>query len=113
MHIKRRQAIEVENSGTCVVREYRFPSESLSFCISLIDGRYPETGRVANTACEEIYYVISGSGAIHSEKGDFTIGPGDLYHFEKEERFWIEGEKLSLAVTNVPKWRPEQHVLVQ
>ena len=62
--------------------------------------------------CEEIYFVISGSGIIHSEKGNFKISKGDAYFFEKKEIYWIKGNKLLLALVNAPKWAPEQHKLV-
>lgn len=54
----------------------------------------------------------TGSGIVHSEKGDFEISEGDLYFFEKGEIYWVEGNKLLLALVNAPKWTPEQHKIV-
>ncbi len=73
MHIKKLDAKKFENSKDCTVWEYKFPSKNLSYATALIDGRYPEQKRVTNLECEEIYFVISGSGIVHSEKGDFEI----------------------------------------
>jgi len=56
--------------------------------------------------------VISGSGAIHSEFGNFKIQEGDLYFFKKGEKYWVEGKNLFLIVVNAPKWTPEQHKIV-
>ncbi len=112
MKVKKSEAKKVQNSPDCTVWEYDYPSRLSSFATALIDGRYPEKGRVTNTECEEIYYVISGSGTVHSEKGDFKLENGDLYHFEKEEKYWVEGYKLLLALFNAPKWTPEQHKVV-
>jgi len=56
--------------------------------------------------------VISGSGVVHSEKGDFEIKEGDAYHFEKGEKYWVEGKKLFLAMTNAPQWNLEQHKII-
>jgi len=112
MLTKKSQAKKFENSKDCTVWEYGFPSKNFSFATALINGRYPEQKRVTNLECEEIYFVISGSGTVHSDKGDFKINEGDLYFFQKKEKYWVEGNNLSLALTNVPKWTPEQHKII-
>ncbi|MFH0857177.1 MAG: cupin domain-containing protein [Candidatus Magasanikbacteria bacterium] len=112
MLIKKSEAKEFQNSQDCVVFEYDVPSKDLSCATALIDGRYPEQKRVVNLECEEIYFVMSGSGIVHSEKGDFEIHEGDIYFFEKGEVYWVEGNKLSLVLFNAPKWTPEQHRII-
>jgi len=112
MIIKKKDSFEKKNSESCTVWEYEYPGISSGFATALINGRYPDEKRVVNTGCEEVYYVISGSGIVHSEKGDFEIVQGDLYHFEKNEIYWIEGKELFLAVVNAPKWTPEQYKIV-
>ncbi len=77
MLVKKDEAVKIQNSKDCTVWEYRFPSEKLSFATTLIDGRYPDKGRAVNLECEEIYYVISGSGTVHSERGNFKIERGE------------------------------------
>lgn len=113
MLIKKSEAKAVQNSPDCTVSEYAYPSDNFSAATALIDGRYPQKNRVTNLACEEIYYVISGEGTIHSEKGDYVIFQGDVYHFEKGEVYWVEGMKLFVVVVNAPKWTPEQHEVVE
>jgi len=112
MLIKKSESIKHENSKNCSVWEYEFPSQKFSYATSLINGRYPEQKRAVNESCEEIYFVISGSGTIHSKKGDFKINEGDGYFFEKGEAYWVEGNQLFLALINAPKWTPEQHKIV-
>ena len=112
MLIRKLESTKVQNSKDCIVCEYEYPSKNFSFATALIDGRYPEEKRVTNLECEEIYYVMSGSGIVHSEKGDFEINEGDLYFFEKAEVYWVEGDKLLLVLVNAPKWTPEQHKIV-
>ncbi|MHA1954620.1 MAG: cupin domain-containing protein [Candidatus Heimdallarchaeaceae archaeon] len=112
MLIKKSEAKKFENSKDCTVWEYNIPSKDFSYVTALIDGRYPEKKRVINLDCEEIYFVVSGSGIVHSEKGDFRINKGDVYFFEKSEVYWIEGSQLVLAIVNIPKWTPEQHKIV-
>lgn len=109
MLIKKSQAGRIDNSDSCTVWEYKYPSKDFSFAKALIKTRYPDSGKVTNEECEEIYYVISGTGIIHSEKGDFEIEEGDLYYFEKGEVYWVEAENLEVILVNAPKWWPEQH----
>ena len=109
MLIKKSETVKIENSDSCTVFEYQFPSEHVSFATSQINGRYPDSGKVSNLECEEMYYVLEGSGVVHSEKGDFEIKAGDVYHFSAKERYYVVGEGLKLAVINAPPWKPEQH----
>lgn len=112
MLIKKEGAKRHDSSDTCSVWEHSHPTESLSFATALIDGRYPQEKRATNLSCEQIYYAISGSGSIHSDKGDFNLNQGDSYYFERGERYWVDGSKLVLAVMNSPKWTPEQYRIV-
>ncbi|MBD3362354.1 hypothetical protein GF362_01390 [Candidatus Dojkabacteria bacterium] len=112
MKILKKEAKKVQNSPDCTVWEYEFPSELMSFATCLIDGRYPDKGRVSNTECEEIYFVLSGDGTVHSEEGDFDLAKGDMYAFKKGEKYWVEGNEFRLALFNAPKWTPEQHEII-
>lgn len=109
MKITKEQAKKVQNSPECTVWEYHIESDMMSFATALIDGRYPEKGRVVNEGCEEIYFVISGEGIVHSEKGDFQLKRGDIYSFEKSEKYWVEGDNFKIALFNAPKWTLNQH----
>ena len=109
MLIKKEEARKKQNSNDCTVWEYEYPSNDFSFATALINGRYPEEKRSVNLECEEVYYVISGSGVIHSDRGDFSINQGDLYYFEKGEAYWIKGNNLLIALVNAPKWTFEQY----
>ncbi len=108
MLIKKSQANKKVISEVCSEWEYDFQSEDISFATAYIDGRFPDKGKVANTGCEEIYYVLSGSGTIHTEFGDFNIEEGDLYHLKRGEKYWSEGKHLKLILVNSPKWSSEQ-----
>jgi len=112
MLTKKSQSKEIKNSVDCTVWEYKIPSKLFSFATTKINGRYPNKSSVTNTNCEEIYYVISGSGTVHSERGDFKLTKGDLYFFEKGETYWVAGKNLFLVLVNAPPWFPEQHKTV-
>ena len=62
-----------------------------------------------NNECDQIYFILSGSATVHSERGDFSINPGDVYFFERGEAYWIYGRNLHLAVSNSPAWTPDQY----
>jgi len=109
MLIKKKESKKIQNSKDCIVWEYAYPSKLFSFATAKINGRYPSKGSVANLTCEEIYYILSGKGIIHSEFGIFKIEEGDLYFFKKKEKYWVEGKNLSLILVNAPKWNPKQH----
>ena len=61
MLVKKSQAKKFENSQDCTVWEYSIPSDTMSYAVAHIHGRYPEEKRVTNLECEEIYFVHSGS----------------------------------------------------
>lgn len=113
MIIKDSEKLEKKYSKDCTVFEYDCPSTNFSIATASINGRYPKANRVANMECEEIYYVISGAGIIHSEKGDFKVQEGNLYHFSIGETYWIEGKNLFLVLANSPKWKQSQHKIIE
>lgn len=110
--IKKEEANKKQNSNLCTVWEYEYPNKNSSFATALINGRYPEEKRSVNLKCDQVYYVISGNGTIHSEGGDFNINPGDLYYFDKGEKYWIQGTNLFVVISNTPKWEYEQYAIV-
>ena len=109
MLIKLEDSVKFANSKNCSVQEYKLQSKILSAATAIINGRYPNKGRSANLKCEQTYYVISGTGIVHSDKGDFEIRTGDLYFFEIKEKYWIEGKKLFIYMSNSPPWNPDQY----
>jgi mannose-6-phosphate isomerase-like protein (cupin superfamily) len=112
MLIKQTKAKKIQNSKSCTVWNYEFLNKKISYATALINGRYPEKGKAVNLKCEQIYFVISGSGIIHSEKGNFKINKNDLYFFEAKEKYWIEGNELFVSLVNAPKWNLEQYKVV-
>ena len=59
-----------------------------------INGRYLDSGKVINKICDEICYVISGNGVIHTEDGNFKINKEDAFYLEKNKWYWVEGNNL-------------------
>ena len=113
MLIRKSESKKIENSKDCTVWEYKYPSNQFSAATASINGRYPDNDRVTNLQCEEIYFVVSGSGIVHSEYGDFEIKGGDLYFFKKAEKYWVEGNNLFVVIVNSPNFSPDQHKNVE
>ena len=113
MLIKKSEAKEYKNSSTCTAWEHDHPSENIGYATVSINGRYPETKRAQNLESEEIVFVISGSGTIHSDEGDFELEQGDSYYIEKGEKYYFEGDNLVLGIVNAPRWSKEQYRIVE
>ena len=113
MRIKQSESTKINNSDACTIWEYAYPSDASSVAVAHIDGRYPAAGRVVNTECEEVYYVLSGSGVVHMDQEELSIAEGDLCYFSANESWCVEGDSLKLLVVNAPKWRPEQHEIIE
>ena len=109
MRIKNSEIDSKTNSEACMVKEYKFPFKELGIATATINGRYPDSGKVVNKKCDEIYYVISGNGIIHTEEGDFEINKEDAFYFEKNKWYWVEGNNLQIILPTAPSWFPEQY----
>jgi mannose-6-phosphate isomerase-like protein (cupin superfamily) len=97
----------------CTVHEFPFPSTNLGIAQVNMTGRYPETGKAMNTVCDMIYYITSGTGIIHTEKGIFEVKKGDSYFFDKNTWYWIEANNLEVCLTTAPNWYFEQYKILE
>ena len=85
--------------------EYGFTSKHLGFATALIHGRYPDNGKVVNTKCEEIYFVLSGKGIIHNDQGDFEIKKDDsffLAYTSGKNNLLLQPDHLDESLTKLP-----------
>ncbi len=108
MLIKFSNTNKVANSEKCLVSEYLFGFKDISFATALVNGRYPNTGRHRNTLVDEVLYVLSGSGIVHSQGEDYELREGDAYLNKKNHWLAIEGDNLRLAMFSTPGWSFEQ-----
>ena len=100
MLIKKKQSMDV--------RVHKIPSKHMSSATVFINGRHPEQGMTANMKCEEIYYVISGSGVIHTEAESCELVGGDMYFIPQKTKYYVEGKNLEIITVMSPKWTPTQ-----
>ncbi|MBT5022509.1 hypothetical protein HOK51_00480 [Candidatus Woesearchaeota archaeon] len=80
---------------------YPFNTETVQFSKKTINGRYPEQGFAANSELSSIYYVESGAGYICYKDNYHELSKGDAFLFQKNDRYWLEGEDLVLIVTKI------------
>lgn len=113
MLIKKEQAREKRNGNACTVWEYDFPNKNIWFATSIINWRLPDTGRIMNLECDEIYYVIAWTGTLHYDNEDYELHEGDTFFIEKKKPFRVAWNNLHLALPTQPAFFPEQHIMVE
>lgn len=85
--VKKENAKHFKYADTSSVLEYSIDlnEKNMDFCINTITGRYPEKGYCSNLECEELCYVLDGTGHIY-KKGEETIEfkAGDIIFLNKK-----------------------------
>jgi ethanolamine utilization protein EutQ (cupin superfamily) len=79
--------------------------------VAQVTGRYPLAGWGMNLLCDELVYVVAGSGAIETPTGQTFLHPGDVAFVPKGQKIAWRGDNLVVFIPCVPAWRPEQHHL--
>lgn len=77
--VKEKDAEKFQYSKTSSVLEYGIAlnEKNMDFCTNKIIGRYPIEGYCSNLECEELCYILEGTGTIYkrnSEPIDFEKG---------------------------------------
>ena len=107
--IRKNETNRFENAEHCVAFEYPLQHPDMNLAVVEITGRYPDAGYVANEACTEIAYVLSGTGTVTFQGGEsVTVAQGDAVLLEKGERYYWDGA-CTLCMPCTPAWYPEQH----
>ncbi len=107
-HVSLEDAVRFANSPACAVYEYSMENSEMSIAVAEISERYPIEGYITNTKCDEIGYILKGSGKLVTEKGEVTLSPGGVFYIPHGEKFYWEGDIVVVASTT-PAWYPEQH----
>ena len=112
--VTEKQAKKFKYANTSSVLDYSMDlnEKNLDFCINTITGRYPEKGYCSNLECEEICYILNGSGEIH-KKDDKTIqfSKGDIIFINKKDIYYWNGN-FEIAIVCTPAWSKEQCKLI-
>ena len=90
------------------VFEYPTMDRTLHGAVVVLEGRYPENGRVVNETCYEAGYVIKGSGKLVIEGSEIEFGEGDQLLIKPGQRYYWEAH-ATMFMPCTPAWFPEQH----
>jgi len=74
----------------------------VQLAVTEIDGRYPEKGRLTNSRCKELIYVLGGQGFVEVEGTRVDLNSGDVIHIDA----------LKLIAICAPPWTSEQHLFI-
>lgn len=108
--VKKEKAKHFKYSNTSSVLEYSIDlnEKNLDFCINTITGRYPEKGYCSNLECEELCYVLEGTGSIHKKDENVrNFKSGDIIFLSKKDIYYWNG-KFKVAIVCTPAWSKEQ-----
>jgi len=110
--VKKKDALKHENSAHCTVYEYPMKNSEMSIGVAEITDRYPDQGYAMNEKCDEMGYILKGSGKLVTEKESVTLSVGDVVYIPHGEKFYWEGNMTVILPTS-PAWYPEQHVILE
>jgi mannose-6-phosphate isomerase-like protein (cupin superfamily) len=110
--VKKSQTHTFQTSDVCKAIEYPMGDSDINGAIIELTGRYPTQGKVVNTKCKELAYIISGSGKLILENEEIDVNEGDLILVEPNENYCWEGT-MTMFVPCTPAWYPQQHMDVK
>lgn len=110
-HVKRQDAIKHTNASTCSVYEYPTKNAEISIGVAEITGRYPEQGFAMNRICNEMGFILKGTGKLVTEAQSIDLSPGDVVCIPTGEKFYWEGN-LTIVLPTTPAWDPQQHEMI-
>jgi len=100
-------AIKHKNSKNSISLEYENNDPAINIAVVEISGRFPDRGRMMNTVCKELIYIIDGEGKIFIEDNKIELKSGDSILVEPYEKYYWEG-KLKVLPACTPAWNIEQ-----
>jgi len=107
-HVKYESVVAHENSPNCKVYEYVMKNSEMNIGVAEIVGRYPDEGYAINHKCDEIGYVLKGSGKLITQKGEAALGSADVVYIPHGEKYYWEGN-ITVVLSCTPSWYPEQY----
>ncbi len=107
--IAKSQTIKFSNSDTCEGFEFNFEDRDLNIAVVTVHGRYPEAGHLVNEVCKEVGYILGGHGTVGVDNEMYDLHPGDAVFINPGERYYWQGEHLTMLMPCSPAFYPEQH----
>lgn len=112
-HISRSAARRIPVAPEFTILEYGPLGDGVANgTVAEVNGRYPLRGWGMNRLCDELVYVVSGTGVLETPTSHTPLNPGDVAFVPKEQRIAWRGEQLVIFIPCVPAWYPEQHELL-
>ncbi|MCI9434519.1 MAG: cupin domain-containing protein [Bacilli bacterium] len=109
---KQAKTFKYASTSSCLDYSIDLNEKKLDFCINTITGRYPEKGYCTNLECEEICYILDGSGKIFVKNNDaISFNKGDIIFINKEDIYYWRGN-FKLVIVCTPAWSKDQCKLI-
>ena len=108
MIIKKAESKKEQIAKGSFVWDYKLPDEGIGIAVQKLNGRVPDSGQLMNTVCNEIFYVISGSGVVFIEGEKYEVGEGDIFTIDAGQKSCIIAKDLNFVAVTSPDWYPEQ-----
>ena len=101
------------NGDYCKIIEYPLQDANIDCATGKIIGRYPDRGYGMNEVCDELCYVISGSGTIYKQDGiSMVFKAKDVILIEKGDAYYWQAN-CEIMITCRPSWYPEQYKVIE
>ncbi len=112
-HIPKSLARRIPIAPEFTILEYGSLGDTLSNgTIAEVHGQYPLKGWGRNLECDELVYVISGSGAIEAPQSRIELNAGDVALIPKGQPIAWNGNNLVVFIPCIPAWTAEQHEFI-
>lgn len=110
--VRKNEAKKFDHGRGCAAFEYILNDKDINVAVVELCGRYPARGRVKNTLCKEVSFIIKGQGKVVVGNQETQIKEGDLVFIEPDEIYYWEGN-LTMCMPCTPAWRADQHKFVE
>ena len=108
MKLVTKQSAQTHSSGErFIAKEYNTLDPDINIAYVEVNGRHPETGKIANTLCKELIYVAGGGGKLIINDQTIDLSEGDVILIEPNEKCHWEGQ-LQLVPACHPAWTFDQ-----
>jgi uncharacterized cupin superfamily protein len=106
--VRRDEVKKFKNNKACCGDQYEWKDEDINGALIEIRGRYPSKGRVVNTKCKELVYVLKGSGSLFLEDKEIRFSQGDMLLLYPGEKYFWQADCEILTVC-APGFYSKQH----
>jgi mannose-6-phosphate isomerase-like protein (cupin superfamily) len=107
MLIKGKEAVREINKENHQVWDYPISRET-GISVQNIKGRVPKVGWAKNKVCNEICFILSGTGTFFIEGKKFCAGKDDVIIIKPGEKSYIKAKNMRMLVITTPDWYPDQ-----